>query len=36
MAVLTKVVHELFSDEPAAANDDNLHAESPAVSTPSV
>src|SRR2546425_11716591 len=29
MSMLTKVLHELCPDEPAAANNHNLHAESP-------
>ena len=29
---LTKVVHELLSDDPAAADDNNLHGESPDLS----
>jgi len=29
MAKLTKLVHELCSDEPAAADNHNLHAEPP-------
>src|SRR5215470_6979929 len=32
MALLTKVFHELFSDEPAAANHHNLQNESPSLS----
>src|SRR5215475_2109354 len=32
MALLTKVFHELFSDEPAAANHHNLQNESPGLS----
>src|SRR5262245_57664179 len=32
MAMLTKFVHELCSDEPATADNHNLHAQSPGLS----